>query len=299
MEILISIVVFAILMLSGTSLMAFINKQVAGLNNNIAIQNTMNQVKYAFGDDERYCEKILGDLPGGTPRPFDINNPQGVSISTIDFYDLVANLKKENAATTGKKIDEKSSVVLRDIRLKPVATLSTSMVLASLDFIFENPDKTGPSRIVRNIPIHITMQGNAIKRCSAGLATNLAATRKCEMDSNGYYYWDPLVEECLPLPGVKEFESPDPFFAACPVGWVPAASKEDPWAAYETCITDVAPVTIPSRAYKSGFVDDYPVKIADEFLDFATGKCRFAYPTTGFQAPEKTAIKCAKIGLVR
>lgn len=297
-EVLVSLAIFSILLVTGTSLMAFINKQAGSLNDNVAIANAMNQVKYAFGDDERYCEKILGRLPGGTPRSFSPTNTSGVAITTVDFYDLVTNQKKENAVAVGQKIEKKSGVIVQDIRLKPVSALSSRLVLASLDVTFKK-DATSPTTIVRKIPIHITLQGSNIKKCSAGLATSLVAERKCEMDHNGYYYWDYEAETCKPLAGVEKFPGPTAFEATCPAGWHPATSIADPYAK-KVCNAEVDKgPNITPRTYRSGLVDESDLIGFDSFLDVATNKCSYVYYESTFSTDYTTSIECAKNGVVR
>lgn len=297
-EVLISMAIFSILLVTGTSLMSFINKQAGGLNDNVAISNAMNQVKYAFGDDERYCEKILGRLPGGTPRPFSPTNTNGVAITTVDFYDLVTNQKKDNAVAVGQKIENKSGVIVQSIRLKPVSVLSPSLVLATLDFTFRK-EATSPTTIVRKIPIHITMQGSSIKRCSAGLSTSLVAERKCEMDHNGYYYWDYATENCLPLAGVQKFPGQTAFEASCPAGWYPATSIADP-TAKKVChakVTDGPNIT--PRSYRSGAVDESDIIAYDSSLNIATNKCSYVYFESSSASDYTTSIECARNGVVR
>lgn len=297
-EVLVSLAIFSILLVTGTSLMAFINKQAGSLNDNVAISNAMNQVKYAFGDDERYCEKILGRLPGGTPRPFSPTNINGVAITSVDFYDLVTNQKKENAVAVGQKIEKKSGVIVEGIRLRPVSSLSPQLVLASLDITFKK-DATSPTTIIRKIPIHITMQGLNIKKCSAGLATSLVAERKCEMDHNGYYYWDYEAETCKPLAGVEKFPGPTAFEAACPAGWHPATSIADPYAK-KVCDAEVNKgPNITPRTYLSGTVDESDLIGFDSFLNVATNKCSYVYYESTFSSDYTTSIECARNGVVR
>lgn len=299
-EVLLSIAVFSALVFAGAGWMNLLNKEAGSANENVAIANAMGQVKYAFGDDDRYCTKILGILPNGNKRTFNINNTAGENIPRIDYYDLIPNTPAlSKVMVVGETLPEKA-VTVQEIRLKPVSVLSPSTVLSNLEIKFLKAARSGPQQITRTMPIYVTISAaGVIQKCSTSLSTSLVTSRVCEVSTNGYQRWNPANEKCELIEGVEWVSGTTPFKATCGAGQVVAVSgmeAEPQQIACRTSSTQGPP--IPPRTYLSGFTDVSNTIGWTATLDIPTNTCTFVYVAGSEPTTDVAQIKCANVGEV-
>jgi hypothetical protein len=292
-EILLSIAFFAMVAITGAGWMNLLNNEAQGTNENLAISGAITKSTYALGDTDLYCTKIVGRLDDGTKRPFDLANAAGTTLKSIDFYDSTATTKLANVVQENAKLDPRSGVVLKELRLRPVSNMAPGVALSSLDFTFTKIAKQGPQQIVRKIPLYVTVQNGVIEKCSTELATLLVSIRLCDAQSDGYSTWDPLKEECKENADVKWFPSANPAVALCPGGWKPALSGLEPAPNLVACISKATlGMNIPPRVYMSNYVDNTEIQGFVSTYDPTVGACRFAFTTGSVPYANASQIKC-------
>jgi Tfp pilus assembly protein FimT len=301
-EILISISFFSVLVFAGAAWINLLNRESLSSNESIAIANALAQTRYALGDTDLYCTKIVGRLPNNTERPFDTTNPQGVKIPSIDFYDPTLATNLGTVVKEGEPVDDRSTALTREIRLRPISVISSganAIILGSLEFSFTKV--AGPNDIVRKIPLYVTVQNGRIKRCSTSLATFMISNRLCEINNDGYQAYNPVTDECDLITDVDWFPGNDATrTATCPAGWFPAVSGLEMEPAMVACTSDSsAGMDMPPRDYRSGFVADDAMRGWSADYDAATKACRFVYIQGLTPVPGASKIKCAKQGVKR
>jgi prepilin-type N-terminal cleavage/methylation domain-containing protein len=309
-EVLLSIAFFAVLVFAGTAWMQVLNKDAASSNENIAISNVMNHVRYAFGDDPKYCQKIVATQADGSARSFDFTNTAGISIPSIDYYNIDANTKGPNVvalnmplikANGGISAPGVDGVNLASIQLVPVSITSPTTGLANLEFNFVKPGTQ--QQILRKLPLYITLAAGKISTCSTYAVTNVMAqtvsTRQCEISSGGFTKINPTTGACEVDPALaKWYPSSDPLSATCPTGTVPAAPAGTDDPQLSVCRTGATFTTpLPPRVYAGGVVDVSPdIGWRIISFDMAAGRCNFGYVVGAAPNPGETAILCTTAG---
>jgi len=300
LEVLISVCIL------GATVLAFIQwdyiyQQSASLvHKDEVIDNAIGKVVDAFGTSSSYCNYILSTFPGNpNPNPnlqLNMSQPNGAQVQSVDFHDS-NGLILSNVLTLSKAVDARQDLVMTDIRLKPVAALSATNIIAKLEFKFTRSGSPGAPEILRRISINATIDPstNYVISCTAAPDSVLSIEDTiCNINSDGYAHYDATTQACADNPNVHWFTSTSPTQASCPSGYSIAASKLDASAADLACFSSGAGINLPPRTYQNGVVSSGPTVTAwTASIDSNFVNCKFAYVTSVDPATYVAEVKCA------
>lgn len=297
LEVIISIAFFSALVLAGAGWMNLLSQESIASNDNIAIANAMNRVRYAFGDDDRYCKKIVGTMPDGSARAFDLASSVGSALVAIDYYNIDNNTKTGNVMTAAQALEKSNGAIsggvkVRSIVLRPVSKTAGNSGVANLEFTFA---KSNGSEVRRWFPVYVTVAGGVIDSCSTMASTDLVVSKKCEIVGGGYTQYDSADDSCKANEEVSEWQyTNDTTTATCAPGTHPAASLDDPNPELTVCRAEAEFVdSLPPRAY-GGVVDESPDSGWRVTWDKTTSSCKFQYVIGATPKVGKNGIRCSR-----
>jgi hypothetical protein len=275
------------------------------LNRNSSIDNAMAEVAIAFGTDDKYCNYILSSYQNNpNPDPelkLSMADPAGAEVLKIEMHDENGNILGP-VLIEGQPFDKKQSdLIVKSIRLKPIAAKDPLNIIAKLEFIFQKGAGNSVSEATRWFPVNTTINPATgfVATCSiAGDSLMTLKNRNCEIESDGFEHYDVALDKCVLNTNVYWYRSAaDPTRIQCPAGSRPAYSVYDITPENTVCHSDGGKgIILKSRTYQSGYVWN----TADEIsyvpgFDRATGTCLFTYVDAANPSDFVPEIKCLRL----
>ncbi len=275
---------------------------MGNVQSNNEIADTILKINTAFGGDDRYCTEVLKNEILTTAQP------DGSVVDSVDFWNIqtVPPTVLANVLTRGQKVDNKSSLIIKDIRIKPVTqtgivygagnVVAGKTILANLEFTFSKTESLGAQESIRRIPIYAATDiADRIMLCSSSASSSiLVLAQMCLFTNYGYAVYDPFTKTCNESSNVV-WVNGGPASASCPAGMKVATSPlaNRYRAAEVVCrINNSAVFTLPPRTYSNNFIDSVPWQAGEKDLDIPTSTCRFVYINGTDTSAITTSIKC-------
>ncbi len=275
---------------------------MGNVQNNNEISDTILKINTAFGGDDRYCTEVLKN------EMLTMTQPDGSVVNSVDFWNIqtVPPTVLTNVLTRGQKVDSKTSLIIKDIRIKPVAETGTiygagnvvagKTILANLEFTFSKSESLGSQESIRRIPIYAaTDVSDRIILCSSSASSSiLVLSQICLFTSYGFASYDPFTKTCNDSPDVVWVDG-GPASASCPSGMRVATSRysNPTFARHAVCrVNNGGLITPPPRTYTNNLVDSGPFSVGENSLNIPTSTCNFVYINGTDTSSFTTSIKC-------
>jgi hypothetical protein len=267
-------------------------KGITSVNTNDRIGAVMRHVNMAFGNSDTFCQRILGGQALAA-APAD-----GLPIAGIDFTDPFSGAILSNVVTANPdlNINGVMGLAVQDIRLLPVSTINTALMIASLELRFANTGANNPTLTIRRIPIFATLDpAGKISSCTLTPTSSAAIKeRECEMTNYGFNHWDEVTNGCVPNDGVT-WERGATSQATCPTGSKLAVPDDetalDPGVLCK--VKNAVAATLNNRIYEDGTTDSMPVIASVVKID-RINQCDFVYADGTDTTLAETYVKCVR-----
>jgi hypothetical protein len=302
-EALIACALVGILAVELTAVAHYVSFAQANEHKSEAIVDAMNHVYGAFGDDDAYCYKILG----GLPLAVDQIAAGGVAttVPSITYNNLLSASVGTALSASSPSVEGVAKLAVSKIELAPVAPISASEILASLNVTFAKADALGSPVSVRKIPVYAQVQNGMVLYCSILASSTLALNRfLCDVNSAGAQTYDitfnpatnPGGSPCIDIPGKsKWYYGATPILANCPGTTQIAIAPQDGALVGNVCAsTGVPPLPGPSRSYTDGSTIN---TFAPSNATLLANGCSFDYvagTNFGGPPPVRSEVKCVQ-----